>query len=74
MAFLFLICVVNSGTFKVSFCQSTTGTLSDVLLQCAKAVWPIFQKQKYGRIVTTCSQVGICELFYKLMVPSYHGF
>lgn len=29
--------------------------------KCAKAVWPIFQAQKYGRIVTTCSQVGICE-------------
>ncbi|KAF9236745.1 hypothetical protein BU15DRAFT_76706 [Melanogaster broomeanus] len=27
--------------------------------KCAKAVWPIFQRQKYGRIVTTCSQVGI---------------
>jgi multifunctional beta-oxidation protein len=27
--------------------------------KCAKAVWPIFQKQKYGRIITTCSQVGI---------------
>ncbi|EJD06396.1 multifunctional beta-oxidation protein [Fomitiporia mediterranea MF3/22] len=27
--------------------------------KCAKAVWPVFQKQKYGRIVTTCSQVGI---------------
>lgn len=27
--------------------------------KCCKAVWPIFQKQKYGRIVTTCSQVGI---------------
>ncbi|KAG2107078.1 peroxisomal hydratase-dehydrogenase-epimerase [Suillus cothurnatus] len=24
--------------------------------KCAKAVWPIFQKQKYGRIITTCSQ------------------
>ena len=29
--------------------------------QCAKAVWPIFHQQKFGRIVTTCSQVGICE-------------
>lgn len=28
--------------------------------QCAKALWPVFQKQKYGRIVTTASQVGIC--------------
>ncbi|KAF8623667.1 hypothetical protein AX17_007365 [Amanita inopinata Kibby_2008] len=27
--------------------------------KCAKALWPVFQKQKYGRIVTTCSQVGI---------------
>ncbi|TFK50113.1 multifunctional beta-oxidation protein [Heliocybe sulcata] len=27
--------------------------------KCCKAVWPVFQKQKYGRIVTTCSQVGI---------------
>jgi len=27
--------------------------------KCAKAVWPIFQKQKYGRIVTTCSPVGV---------------
>ncbi|KAG5652324.1 hypothetical protein H0H81_005392 [Sphagnurus paluster] len=27
--------------------------------KCAKAVWPHFQNQKYGRIVTTCSQVGI---------------
>jgi multifunctional beta-oxidation protein len=24
-----------------------------------KAAWPVFQKQKYGRIVTTASQVGI---------------
>ncbi|KAF8753574.1 NAD-P-binding protein [Rhizoctonia solani] len=27
--------------------------------KCAKAVWPVFQKQKYGRIVTTASGVGI---------------
>ncbi|KAJ7034987.1 peroxisomal hydratase-dehydrogenase-epimerase [Mycena alexandri] len=27
--------------------------------KCAKAVWPIFQQQKFGRIVTTSSQVGI---------------
>ncbi|KAI0316562.1 peroxisomal hydratase-dehydrogenase-epimerase [Amylostereum chailletii] len=27
--------------------------------KCAKAVWPIFQKQKYGRILTTASGVGI---------------
>ncbi|GBE87805.1 Peroxisomal hydratase-dehydrogenase-epimerase [Sparassis crispa] len=27
--------------------------------KCAKALWPIFQKQKYGRIVTTSSQAGL---------------
>ena len=29
--------------------------------KCCKAVWDIFQKQKYGRILTTASGVGICE-------------
>lgn len=27
--------------------------------KCCKAVWPIFQKQKYGRIITTASPNGI---------------
>ncbi|KAK4689122.1 multifunctional beta-oxidation protein, partial [Tremellales sp. Uapishka_1] len=27
--------------------------------KCAKACWPIFQKQKYGRIITTASPTGI---------------
>ncbi|KAH9987325.1 peroxisomal hydratase-dehydrogenase-epimerase [Russula compacta] len=27
--------------------------------KCAKAVWPVFHKQKYGRILTTASGVGI---------------
>ncbi|KAI9461601.1 peroxisomal hydratase-dehydrogenase-epimerase [Lactarius psammicola] len=27
--------------------------------KCVKAVWPIFHKQKYGRILTTASGVGI---------------
>ncbi|KAG8886836.1 hypothetical protein FRB98_000918 [Tulasnella sp. 332] len=27
--------------------------------KCAKAVWPVFQKQKYGRILTTSSGVGL---------------
>jgi multifunctional beta-oxidation protein len=25
----------------------------------AKAAWPLFQKQRYGRIVTTSSAVGV---------------
>ncbi|ORY22582.1 peroxisomal hydratase-dehydrogenase-epimerase [Naematelia encephala] len=27
--------------------------------RCAKAVWPVFQKQKFGRIITTASPNGI---------------
>lgn len=37
---------------------------------CAKAVWPIFQKQRYGRIVTTASQVGICA-YYTHQLPCH---
>ncbi|KIL64476.1 hypothetical protein M378DRAFT_186727 [Amanita muscaria Koide BX008] len=47
-----LVLAVHLRSSKGSFLFSPT-------LQCAKAVWPIFQKQKYGRIVTTASQVGI---------------
>jgi hypothetical protein len=35
--------------------------ISSGTYRSAKAVWPIFQQQKYGRIITTCSAVGICE-------------
>jgi multifunctional beta-oxidation protein len=38
------------------------GPIPSGTYKSAKAVWPIFQKQKYGRIITTCSSVGICEL------------
>lgn len=27
--------------------------------KCSKAAWPIFRKQKFGRIINTCSAVGI---------------
>lgn len=40
--------------FKLNFPNSSA-------FKCAKAVWPIFQKQKFGRIVTTSSQAGVCE-------------
>lgn len=30
------------------------------MFQCAKAVWPLFLKQKYGRIITFGSQAGLC--------------
>ena len=62
------VLVANAGILRDKSFQAMTKPEWDIVLQvhlrstykCAKAVWPIFQKQKYGRIVTTCSQVGIC--------------
>lgn len=62
------VLVANAGILRDKSFQAMTKPEWDIVLQvhlrstykCAKAVWPIFQKQKYGRIVNTCSQVGIC--------------
>ncbi|EIW57317.1 multifunctional beta-oxidation protein [Trametes versicolor FP-101664 SS1] len=35
------------------------GRFADFAFQCAKAVWPLFLKQKYGRIITFGSQAGL---------------
>ena len=32
--------------------------------KCCKAMWDIFQKQKYGHILMTASGVGICEFIF----------
>jgi len=61
------ILVANAGILRDKSFQSMSKQEWDAVLavhlrgtfKCAKAVWPHFQKQKYGRIVTTCSQVGI---------------
>jgi len=61
------ILIANAGILRdKSFAAMTDAEWDAVIAvhlrgtyKCAKAVWPIFQKQKYGRIVTTCSQVGI---------------
>ncbi|KAK0469838.1 peroxisomal hydratase-dehydrogenase-epimerase [Desarmillaria tabescens] len=61
------VLVANAGILRDKSFQAMTEQEWDVVLavhlrgtfKCAKAVWPIFQKQTYGRIVTTCSQVGI---------------
>ena len=51
------------------------GPISSGTYRSAKAVWPIFQKQTYGRIITTCSSVGICELVPVLTLrESAHHF
>ncbi|PPQ69163.1 hypothetical protein CVT26_003537 [Gymnopilus dilepis] len=61
------ILIANAGILRDKSFQAMSEQEWDLVLavhlrgtyKCAKAVWPIFQKQKYGRIVTTCSQVGI---------------
>ncbi|EGO24290.1 hypothetical protein SERLADRAFT_415443 [Serpula lacrymans var. lacrymans S7.9] len=61
------ILIANAGVLRDKSFTAMTEQEWDLVMavhlrgtyKCAKAVWPIFQKQKYGRIVTTCSQVGI---------------
>ncbi|KAL5526934.1 hypothetical protein ACEPAF_8661 [Sanghuangporus sanghuang] len=61
------ILVANAGILRDKSFTAMTDQEWDAVIavhlrgtyKCAKAVWPVFQKQKYGRIVTTCSQVGI---------------
>ncbi|KAJ7274455.1 peroxisomal hydratase-dehydrogenase-epimerase [Mycena haematopus] len=61
------VLIANAGILRDKSFQAMTDQEWDLVLQvhlratykCAKAVWPIFQKQKFGRIVTTSSPVGI---------------
>ncbi|KAJ7284922.1 peroxisomal hydratase-dehydrogenase-epimerase [Mycena rebaudengoi] len=61
------VLIANAGILRDKSFLAMTDQEWDIVLaihlratyKCAKAVWPIFQQQKYGRIVTTCSQVGI---------------
>lgn len=61
------VLVANAGILRDKSFAAMTEKEWDIVLavhlrgtyKCCKAVWPVFQKQKYGRIVTTCSQVGI---------------
>ncbi|KAL1744479.1 hypothetical protein HDZ31DRAFT_38578 [Schizophyllum fasciatum] len=61
------ILIANAGILRDKSFMAMTEQEWDIVLavhlrgtyKCAKAVWPHFQKQKYGRIVTTCSQVGL---------------
>ncbi|KAJ7363975.1 hypothetical protein DFH08DRAFT_837971 [Mycena albidolilacea] len=61
------ILIANAGILRDKSFQAMTEQEWDLVLQihlrgtykCAKAVWPIFQQQKFGRIVTTSSPTGI---------------
>jgi len=61
------VLIANAGILRDKSFQAMTEQEWDLVLQihlrgtykCAKAVWPIFQQQKFGRIVTTSSPSGI---------------
>ncbi|KAF8529806.1 peroxisomal hydratase-dehydrogenase-epimerase [Gautieria morchelliformis] len=61
------VLVANAGIIRdKSFAAMSEREWDDVIavhlkgtFKCAKAVWPYFQKQKYGRVVTTTSGTGI---------------
>ncbi|KAL0954851.1 hypothetical protein HGRIS_003790 [Hohenbuehelia grisea] len=61
------VLIANAGIARVNpIFKMTEQQWDDVLsvhlrgtYRCAKAVWPIFRKQRYGRIVTTGSQIGL---------------
>ncbi|PVF95859.1 putative multifunctional beta-oxidation protein [Serendipita vermifera] len=53
------VLVANAGILRDKSFLAMTEKEWDDVIQGAKAVWPIFQQQKYGRILTTASSVGI---------------
>ncbi|KAI5452980.1 hypothetical protein NCC49_006513 [Naganishia albida] len=61
------VLIANAGILRDKSFQAMTAAEWDAVIavhlkgtyKCAKAVWPIFQNQKYGRIVTTASGVGL---------------
>ncbi|EPT05640.1 hypothetical protein FOMPIDRAFT_67625 [Fomitopsis schrenkii] len=64
------VLVANAGVVRPNAFDKMTDQEWDEVIavhlrsafKCAKAVWPIFQKQKFGRIVTTSSQAGVYGL------------
>jgi multifunctional beta-oxidation protein len=63
------VLIANAGILRDKSFQAMTESDWDQVIavhlrgtfKCAKDVWALMQKQKGGRIVTTCSGVGICE-------------
>jgi len=61
------VLVANAGVIRDKSFLAMTEQEWDLVLavhlrgtyKCAKAVWPVFQRQTYGRIVTTTSHVGL---------------
>lgn len=63
------VLIANAGILRDKSFTSMTEQEWDAVMavhlrgtyRCVQAVWPHFVKQRYGRIVTTASQVAICK-------------
>ncbi|KAH9994795.1 multifunctional beta-oxidation protein [Russula vinacea] len=53
------VLIANAGILRDKSFTAMSEKEWDQVIACAKAVWSVFQKQKYGRILTTASGVGI---------------
>ncbi|CAD6586281.1 MAG: hypothetical protein TREMPRED_004380 [Tremellales sp. Tagirdzhanova-0007] len=53
------VLIANAGILRDKAFVNMDEKMWDQVIACARACWPIFQKQKYGRIVTTASPNGI---------------
>jgi len=61
------VLVANAGILRDKSFQAMSPAEWDAVIavhlkgtyKCIKAAWPVFQKQKYGRIITTASSVGL---------------
>jgi len=70
------VLIANAGILRDKSFASMTEQEWDLVMavhlrgtfKCARAVWPIFQKQKFGRIITTSSQVGVCMICYLFLL------
>ncbi|KAH9014309.1 peroxisomal hydratase-dehydrogenase-epimerase [Lactarius pseudohatsudake] len=49
------VLIANAGILRDKSFTAINESEWDQVIACAKAVWPIFHKQKYGRILTTAS-------------------
>ncbi|KAG8978152.1 hypothetical protein FRC05_011268 [Tulasnella sp. 425] len=75
------VLVANAGILRDKSFAAMTETEWDQVMavhlrgtyKCAKAVWPVFQKQKYGRIITTSSGVGLYGNFGQANYSSAKG-
>ena len=48
---------------RIDVLINNAGILRDISFKCARAAWPHFRKQKYGRVISTASAAGLFGSF-----------